>query len=200
MKIPILLVFIILASNVSALCNETQIDINTASAEKLDEITWVGNATAQLIIYYRTNNKTFDSVDELINVKGIGDKKLSDIKVQGLACVSGEETAAAPANDIDAESANGELFIDENANVSENKNTGKVAESTDIVNVENYEIIDEANSPPAMINLTPQNIKSDKNFLKTSNDKIAFYGLGIFGIFLAFLFALKHYRMRKNEF
>ncbi len=200
MKFGILLAFIILASNVSALCNETQVDINTASFEELQEITQVGNSTAQEIINYRTNNKTFDSVDELINVKYIGDTRLAKIKEQGLACVSVEEVGTTPANGTDTESASGELFIDESANSSENKNAGEVGKSTDIVNVENVNYIDEINSPPKTINLTPKDIKSDKRLLKTGNNNIAFYGLGIFGILLAFLFALKHYRMRKNEF
>lgn len=60
-----------------------KIDINTASLQELDEIIWVGPVTAQRII----DARPFYSVDELIKVKGIGEKRLADIKAQGLAWV-----------------------------------------------------------------------------------------------------------------
>ena len=60
-----------------------KIDINTASRERLEEIIWVGPVIAQRII----DARPFYSVDELIKVKGIGEKKLADIKAQGLAWV-----------------------------------------------------------------------------------------------------------------
>ena len=84
-----LVLIIFLLSNISAFCNETQIDINTANSTELDKIKWVGPATAQNIINYRQSNQ-FDSVDELLNVSGIGQTKLSDIKAEGLACVNKE--------------------------------------------------------------------------------------------------------------
>jgi competence ComEA-like helix-hairpin-helix protein len=85
----ILLIFLI--SSISSSCNETQIDINTANLTELDKIKWVGISTAESIINYRENN-LFDSIDELINVSGIGEAKLADIKMQGLACVGKEKT------------------------------------------------------------------------------------------------------------
>lgn len=48
------------------------ININTASMAELTALTGVGHATAAAIIEYRQINGGFDSVDELLYVKGIG--------------------------------------------------------------------------------------------------------------------------------
>lgn len=50
-----------------------KIDLNTADAATLQkELTGVGEAKAQSIIAYRETNGPFASVDELLEVKGIG--------------------------------------------------------------------------------------------------------------------------------
>lgn len=59
------------------------VDINTASAEKLDAIVGIGPTLAQRIIEARP----FSSLDDLLRVKGIGEKTLQKIKDQGLAFV-----------------------------------------------------------------------------------------------------------------
>src|SRR3989344_3544489 len=73
---------------ISAICEEGQVDINSASLEELDKLTGIGPAKAQEII----NSRPFSSVDDLIKVKGIGEVTLSNIKTQGLACASNEES------------------------------------------------------------------------------------------------------------
>ena len=82
--IAILILIAYCLNEISADCAEGQVNINNASIEELDLIKWVGNATAQAIIASRP----FNSVDDLINVSGIGEIKLQDIKNQGLACVN----------------------------------------------------------------------------------------------------------------
>lgn len=58
----------------------SMVNINTASAAELDTLPGVGPATAQKIIDYRTAHGPFKSVDDLINVNGIGPSKLGEIK------------------------------------------------------------------------------------------------------------------------
>ena len=52
------------------------INLNTATAEQLTTLNGVGPAKAEAIIEYRTANGDFRSVDELVNVPGIGEKSL----------------------------------------------------------------------------------------------------------------------------
>jgi competence protein ComEA len=58
------------------------VDLNRATAEQLDALPGVGPATAKAIIDYRTQHGRFRSVDELLEVRGIGDAKLADLRDQ----------------------------------------------------------------------------------------------------------------------
>ena len=57
-----------------------KININTADVDKLSTLKGVGPATAQKIIDYREENGPFKNIDELKNVRGIGQKKFDSIK------------------------------------------------------------------------------------------------------------------------
>ncbi len=56
------------------------VDINAASAEELDELPGVGPATAQAIIEEREQNGPFESVEDIMRVSGIGEKKFEKLK------------------------------------------------------------------------------------------------------------------------
>lgn len=56
------------------------VNINTASAAELQTLSGIGPSTAQSIIDERTQNGAFASVDDLMRVSGIGEKKLAKIK------------------------------------------------------------------------------------------------------------------------
>jgi len=56
------------------------INVNTATATELEELPGVGEVIAQAIIDYRTENGPFTSVDQLLDVSGIGDATLEDIR------------------------------------------------------------------------------------------------------------------------
>ena len=56
------------------------ININKANIEDFERISGIGPNLAQKIIDYRNSNGKFNSIDELKNVNGIGDKKFEKIK------------------------------------------------------------------------------------------------------------------------
>ena len=56
------------------------LNLNTATAEQLDQLDGVGPATAQKIVAYRQTHGGFRSVSELDQVPGIGEKKLAGLK------------------------------------------------------------------------------------------------------------------------
>jgi competence protein ComEA len=58
----------------------TKININTASAAELDALPSVGEVIAQRIVDYRTPNGPFASVDDLLDVSGIGPVTLEDMR------------------------------------------------------------------------------------------------------------------------
>lgn len=56
------------------------VNINTASASELQALSGIGPSMAQSIIDERTQNGAFTSVDDLMRVSGIGEKKFAKIK------------------------------------------------------------------------------------------------------------------------
>ena len=56
------------------------VNVNTASASELEALPGVGEVIAQRIIDYRTANGPFSSVDELLEVSGIGDATLASMR------------------------------------------------------------------------------------------------------------------------
>ena len=58
----------------------TVVDLNTATLEQLDTLPGIGPVTGQAILDWRTDNGSFTSVDELLEVDGIGDATLADLR------------------------------------------------------------------------------------------------------------------------
>jgi competence protein ComEA len=56
------------------------VNLNTATTEELDTLPGVGPTTAEAIIAHREANGPFTSVDQLLDVRGIGDAKLADLR------------------------------------------------------------------------------------------------------------------------
>ncbi|MFD1953397.1 ComEA family DNA-binding protein [Paenibacillus thailandensis] len=57
-----------------------KLDVNTATAEQLDALKGIGPSKAAAIVADREANGPFRSVDDLLRVKGIGEKLLAGIK------------------------------------------------------------------------------------------------------------------------
>jgi competence protein ComEA len=57
-----------------------KVNLNTATSEQLQTLPGIGPATAKTIIEYRAKVGKFNKVEEIINVKGIGEKKFQKIK------------------------------------------------------------------------------------------------------------------------
>jgi competence protein ComEA len=57
-----------------------KLNINLASEWELDQLPGIGPAIAQRIVEYRRTYGPFQSIGELIHVKGIGEKTLEDLK------------------------------------------------------------------------------------------------------------------------
>lgn len=56
------------------------VNLNTATLAELDTLPGVGPATAQAIIDHREEQGPFQSVEDLLDVRGIGDAKLAELR------------------------------------------------------------------------------------------------------------------------
>ena len=57
-----------------------KVNINSANQEELETLPGVGPALAVRIIEYRNSNGKFEKIEDVQNVKGIGDSKFTNIK------------------------------------------------------------------------------------------------------------------------
>ena len=57
-----------------------KVNLNTATAEQLESLPGIGPASAKSILEYREKVGKFNRIEEIINIKGIGEKKFLKIK------------------------------------------------------------------------------------------------------------------------
>jgi len=174
MKIWAIFLFILFLNFVSASCSDEQIDLNSASLSKLDELTGIGPVKAQAII----DTRPFDSIDKLIDVYGIGEITLQKIKDQDLACVEDE-----------GEEDNEEADEDKPEEVEQTFEEGVSSNNEPEIKLEE-EVV------PIMLN--SQTIKSENNNEEKGKSSYAIYGFVGFCVLLVVLFIIKA-RRNKSE-
>jgi competence protein ComEA len=57
-----------------------KVNLNSATVEQLQSLPGIGPATAKSIIEHRTKIGKFNRIEEIISVKGVGEKKFQKIK------------------------------------------------------------------------------------------------------------------------
>ena len=72
------------------------ININTASAVELESLPGIGAKTAARIIEYRQKSGPFKKVEELMNVRGVGEKNFLKLKPQITVATARAEHSALP--------------------------------------------------------------------------------------------------------
>ena len=157
---------------ISSVCEDNQININTASLSELDQLTGIGPVKAQSII----DTRPFNTLDDLIKVYGIGPATLQNIKTQNLACIEEETSETSKENNQENE-------------IPKNNVPEIVSKTPKTITPQTIKI----NSEPQ------KTIKTENNSEDSNKNKFAIYGLIAFCILLGFLFLIKK-RKYKNEF
>ncbi len=84
-KVCFILILVALVSFMGGLASaeeNAKVNINTATAEELSTLEGIGEMKAKSIIEFRGNHGHFTKIEDLKNVKGIGDKIFEKIKDQ----------------------------------------------------------------------------------------------------------------------
>jgi len=76
----------------TAAAASTPLNLNSASVAQLEALPGIGRATAERIVEYRQKNGGFKKAEDLMNVRGIGEKNF--LKLKPLVTVASARAAA----------------------------------------------------------------------------------------------------------
>ena len=78
LALSVVMVGVLMVAPVPA--QKAKVNLNTATEQELDSLPGIGPATAAKIIAYRDENGPFRRVEDLLEVSGIGEKKLQNLR------------------------------------------------------------------------------------------------------------------------
>ena len=78
--------------NPAPVAEKASLNLNSATLEQLETLPGIGRKVAERILEYRTKSGGFKKVEELMNVKGIGEK--SFLKIKPLIAVAKPDKAS----------------------------------------------------------------------------------------------------------
>ena len=82
------------APNQETESSTSQVDLNTATGPELEALPGVGPAIAARIIEYREANGTFKKLEDLMNVRGIGERTFLELRPLLSVTATGAEGGA----------------------------------------------------------------------------------------------------------
>jgi competence protein ComEA len=108
MKNFLLALFLLLNFSLSALA---AVNLNTATQAELEEIKGIGPAKAKAIIDYRKQHGDFKTINQLDNVKGIGEATVAKLKKQLFVSNDKKLTKNTTSNTTQASASNRNLIV-----------------------------------------------------------------------------------------
>ena len=80
MRVLLMLLAVVAMAAIPAAAPAAVVNLNTATQAQLESLPGLGSKVAERILEYRQKNGAFKKVEDLMNVKGIGEKSFLKLK------------------------------------------------------------------------------------------------------------------------